>query len=670
MKRFIGISLMTAIAMKAMACAIPETHNYYLFSPITGQEFRQRVEKLTEDNWQAYLGTKQEYFYFNADDVIKAAQAKNDQLMVSYVQNLKRYLDCADQKRYEQWNYPTKAQLAARRQTLLNVRTYAQSKLKTRLRSQHALLFMRCNMMLGQHQENITFYKQTASQFIESVYRDMMENIYAGALLKTGHEVEAAQLFAQQGDYASLMTMYYKRRSCQAIEQEYQRDPNSAVLPFLLKDFVNNTQEAVDGPDAMPGKLFIRDIQQKEARQMCQLANRVLSEAKTTTPALWKSAKAWIEFLLGNRKQAATDIVAAAQLAGTERMMDCTRVLMLYITAAQAPSSERFDDYLSDELQWLDERTSTDDEYYSNAKDRLVHQVLVDKYAHQPVRAASLLKSAHASLFDTYVDTMKVATLQQYLNFVASPTQNKLDKYLRVKQDVNRQEMVDLIGTKYLRLKQWQQAIRWLQQVPVSFYNEQGYAVYAANRRYDVEPWIKRQWLKRTLEYGGTKWNLKSNPKIDFAREMQEKELGLTLLDGADRQKLCYDLAVRYAQAHFTGDCWFLMRNGKSVSDTLRVNEADLAKTAIELLQQAALTTDAKLKEKVLFALAYKGLYTNPWYQEEWNDAKMKYDRHPDSLSPQYKAFAALADFEKRNSTPSTYVSRCDEFKQFKKQYK
>ena len=648
MKRFIGISLMTAIAMKAMACAIPETHNYYLFSPITGQEFRQRVEKLTEDNWQAYLGTKQEYFYFNADDVIKAAQAKNDQLMVSYVQNLKRYLDCADQKRYEQWNYPTKAQLAARRQTLLNVRTYAQSKLKTRLRSQHALLFMRCNMMLGQHQENITFYKQTASQFIESVYRDMMENIYAGALLKTGHEVEAAQLFAQQGDYASLMTMYYKRRSCQAIEQEYQRDPNSAVLPFLLKDFVNNTQEAVDGPDAMPGKLFIRDIQQNEARQMCQLANRVLSEAKTTTPALWKSAKAWIEFLLGNRKQAATDIVAAAQ----------------------APSSERFDDYLADELQWLDERTATDDEYYSNAKDRLVHQVLVDKYAHQPVRAASLLKSAHASLFDTYVDTMKVATLQQYLNFVASPTQNKLDKYLRVKQDVNRQEMVDLIGTKYLRLKQWQQAIRWLQQVPVSFYNEQGYAVYAANRRYDVEPWVKRQWLKRTLEYGGTKWNLKSNPKIDFAREMQEKELGLTLLDGADRQKLCYDLAVRYAQAHFTGDCWFLMRNGKSVSDTLRVNEADLAKTAIELLQQAALTTDAKLKEKVLFALAYKGLYTNPWYQEEWNDAKMKYDRHPDSLSPQYKAFAALADFEKRNSAPSTYVSRCDEFKQFKKQYK
>ena len=124
---------------------------------------------------------------------------------------------------------------------------------------------------------------------------------------------------------------------------------------------------------------------------------------------------------------------------------------------------------------------------------------------------------------------------------------------------------------------------------------------------------------------------------------------------------------MRYAQAHFTGDCWFLMRNGKSVSDTLRSNEADLAKTAIELLQQAALTTDAKLKEKALFALAYHGLYTTTWYQQEWNDAKMKYDRHPDPQSPQYKAFAALAAFEKRNKAVAPYVSRCDDYRQFSK---
>lgn len=38
--------------------------------------------------------------------------------------------------------------------------------------------------------------------------------------------------------------------------------------------------------------------------------------------------------------------------------------------------------------------------------------------------------------------------------------------------------------------------------------------------------------------------------------------------------------------------------------------------------------------------------------------------------SPQYRAFQGLADLEKQNpQNTSEYVSRCDEFIQFKKQY-
>ena len=201
MKRFITISLLTVMSLPMMACAWTDTHNYYLFSPYDSRdEFRDRAERLTEDNWKAYLGSNKEYFWFDADEVIKAAQKKNDALMVSYVRNLQKYLECANQKRQEQWDYPTKEELAQRTQTLRAVRTYAQGKLKSRLRSQHALLMMRCNMMLGLHRENISFWEQTGSQFIETVYRDMMQNIYAGALLKTGRDAEAGQLFAEQGD--------------------------------------------------------------------------------------------------------------------------------------------------------------------------------------------------------------------------------------------------------------------------------------------------------------------------------------------------------------------------------------------------------------------------------------------------------------------------------------
>lgn len=333
MKKFIIISLLTAITLPSFACAWGEPENPYLFSMYVQDNFKTRVERICNDNWKAYLGSTEEYFWFNADDVIKAARQKGDALMVSYVQNLKKYLDCVgikQSKQYE-WIYPTKQELANQQRNLQAVRTYAFSKIKTKLRSQHALLYMRCNMMLGRHQENINFWQQTASQFIETVYKDMMKNIYAGALYKTGREAEAGQMFAEMDDYESLMTIYYKKRSYLAISQHYKQNPNSKVLPFLLQDFVNNAQEAEDAKSegAFGGKLFIRDINLQESWQMQQFCELVIREGKTETPIMWKCAKAWLEYLSGKKQEAIKDIDAAMTLEGTDRMKDNARVIGL-----------------------------------------------------------------------------------------------------------------------------------------------------------------------------------------------------------------------------------------------------------------------------------------------------------------------------------------------------
>ena len=184
----------------------------------------------------------------------------------SSIENLN--LQIAERRKQYEWDYPTPQDISAQQRKLQIVRLYALGKIKTKLRSQHALLYMRCNMMLGQHKDNITFWEQTASQFINTVYKDMMKNIYAGALYKTGRTAEAGELFAEMDDYESLMTIYYKKRSYLAISQQYKQNPNAKVLPFLLQDFVNNAQEAQDakGEGAIGGKLFIRDINQQESR--------------------------------------------------------------------------------------------------------------------------------------------------------------------------------------------------------------------------------------------------------------------------------------------------------------------------------------------------------------------------------------------------------------------
>ena len=151
MRKFIIISLLSAMTLPTLACIWGERTNPYLFSLYRQTEFRELAQNTCDNNWQAYLGTSEDYFWFNADEIIKAARKKNDALMVSYVQNLQKYLKCVDveqSKQYE-WNYPSKEDLATQQRDLQAIRTYALGKTKTKLRSQHALLYMRTS---GEHQ--------------------------------------------------------------------------------------------------------------------------------------------------------------------------------------------------------------------------------------------------------------------------------------------------------------------------------------------------------------------------------------------------------------------------------------------------------------------------------------------------------------------------------------
>ena len=672
MKKFIIISLLSALTLPTFACGWYGTDNYYLFSAYVSKDFKTRVQKICEDNWKAYLGSTEEYFWFNAEEVTKAARQKGDALMVSYVENLQKYLDCVDveQRKQYEWDYPSKEDIDAQKRNLQAVRSYALSKTKSKLRSQHALLYMRCNMMLGRHQENITFWEQTASQYIETVYKDMMKNIYAGALYKTGQEDKAGEMFAEMDDYQSLMTQYYKKRSYLAISQHYKRNPNSKVLPFLLTDFVNNTQEAHDHD--LGGKLFIRDISDQEAWQMIQFCELVVREGKTEVPIMWKSAKVWLEYMTGKKKEAAKDIDDAMNLEGTERMKDNARVLKLYITAIEAKQSTDFDDYLATELKWLTEKDE-EDGFFNRAKYRLTSQALIDHYRNSPERAIALTKVMQAGMEKFDIDTLRVDKLEKYLFYTNTPAKNALDKYLKSCYHENDTAISELIGTKYMRLAQWDKAIMWLEHVPVSYYNNNmsnEYLCYSLLRNVEVEPWIKRQWVDTSKLYDREfKWW--KQLKVDFCKEVQMMESSLNLLKGKALEQRYYNLAVRYAQINVKGDCWWMLRSSKSVYDSIRVNEVDFSIKAQEMLQKAAMSSDQALQRKAIFAMGWRELYfgNNYWRDEVWDSYVGDFVRKYNTSSPQYRAFQGLYD-QVGNQPKEDYIRKCDEYDSFKNYYR
>ena len=682
MKRFIITNLLAAVVLPMLACAGIGTYNYYLFSLYEGTEFSDRMQRICNSNWKAYLGLNEDaWFSFDADAVAEAAQKKNDQLMVSYVKELEKYLDVASSVYSDSWDYPSKETLADRKTKLESVRTYAATKLRTALRSQHALLYMRANMMLNRHAENVTFWETVANQYIESVYKDMMKNIYAGALYKTGQESKAGELFAEQGDYSSLMTVYYLKRSCKSISDVYQQDANARVLPFLLQDFVNNAQEADDVNKegaGLGGKLFIRDISKTEAQQMIALCEQAVNEQKSENLIMWQTAKAWLEYMFADKQQSLADIVKACSMQGTERMADCARIIRIYIEAALTKQGEDFDNWIGKELRWLHEKSygASDYGYHYNAYTRIIQQQMAKRYSQEgsAERAVGLYSTGNFGDASYYLDTTSIANVQKYATYLTSTPQTELDRFVQyaVAQgngEVSADQTNDLLGTKYLRLCQWENAIEWLSKVPAAYYAQKGYAAYAALRKTNVEPWMKRQWLTSKQAYDEDGWILPGNPKLLFAQEMLSMEGQLNILTDDARLQCCYDLAVRYAQANFTGDCWFLMRDTKSLSDTVRPNEVDLGAKALSLLREASEATDLKLKEKALFALSYGDLLKELWYDAKWNSDKGDYDITPNRTSQQWLAFAKLAEFEKSIEERAPYVTLCDEYDTFSRFY-
>ena len=679
MRRFIIISLLLSMAaLRSVGCMWSPTHNYYLFCCCNPQCFQDYVYKTCDDNWNVYTDGALEYGY-SSDKIIEVARQKGDALMVSYVNHLDSYLDICREIMYA-WEYPTKEELAERNQQLRNIKAYAQQKLTTRLRSQHALLLMRCNMLLELHQENIDFWEQTASQYIETVYKDMMKNIYAGALLHRGRKAEAIEVFAAQGDYQSLYTYYYKGRSANAITREYEENPNSPVLPFLLQDFANNAQEAYDAEHelGMEGKLFIRNISHDEAMQMRRLAQRVLKEGKTRNPALWKSEEAWLTWLFGNRRDALAMINQAVTMEGTEQSLENARVLQLFMRYDQGTPGPEYDRQLAAELQWLEQRTKeTGGEmerygmpnHYFQVFDRLIHQVLIGKYdraGRSEVSTALLAVYDHdgySSALAERMDTLTVAQVEAYASYNKTTPSTPLHQWLTAHTAYDDTFMHEFIATKYLRQAQWDQAIAHLKQVPLSFVGQQAIAVYMAARNYKVEPWMKRQNHETADDASG----LRSSQKLDFANEMKQMEADYQRLTGEARAQQAYQLAVRNMQACVYGDAWYLTRYGKSCMDSLRTDEVDWLARADALLDVAAQSSNFQLREKALFAKAF--LPGDPWQEQVWNDQTYEFEWLLRPRSHQYRALTVLLDFEQKNATrTSGYVSRCDVLKQFKKQ--
>lgn len=704
------ISIMALmLSVEGFACAGMGTHNYYLFSVFNREKMGQSLftERL-DAFWKNYTNGLVDEWRWHDKEIYAYAQQKGDKDMVAYLDELKKYLDISDQMQ-ETWDYPTKEQLAERKQTLQNMIVKADAHRNGKMGVQWRLLRMRANMVLGKHQDNLTYWHNVASQLSPSVYKDMMQNIYAGALMNTGNRIEACNEFARQGDMLSMKWGMRNYRNIAGIKTIYAENPNMAVLSYLVQDFVNNAQETLDSytkdekgemipvDDEWMRMVDARVASKQDVDEFIGFAQKVLKEKKTDSPALWKAAIGELQYLYGHHDEAMKTLDEAVKMAGTKRMKDNARAIRLVASVGSKRfQKSSYQKWVVEEMRWLVTKSKEDGGYYNHYRevmDRLIYTELSPRYEKMGDKnlANALLalyendsvmwgeqsesmpdnswNPNYSGYYYYELSELSADQLVDYYQWLKTKSKGELEAWAKQAVRMEDNYYLDLIGTRYMSEGKFEKAIDYLKNIPWSFLEGQNISYYMAHRDYSKPRWEGRQRFgKDVVTEGAHLATLSKNPKLDFCKDIVNMEAQLPVARQGVREDLAYKLATRYFQASVYGDCWYLTDYGwSSYIDTLSTKERLFVDKTIEYLNISKQSTDMQMRLKSLYALAY--IPVEPWCDEDydWQTGATTYlplrDNH------QYKALNELDHFlsiHKNISTPN-YVSKCDVLKQFRK---
>lgn len=707
-------------------------HNYYMFSVFNRDQTSPAYLYDIASYWQKYAGNTSSvnlsFYRWNKEDILKVAKHKKDAGMLSYLGSLNAYLDACEKLNPNAWNYASKQERLLIQQSLTRLNNASKIYKGTQLKSQYALLRMRTNMMKGFHQQNITYWNAIASRLPKSPWREAMRNIYARALWKTGKHHQALEIYAEQGDMASIRVLARNYRNLAGIQSIYFKNPNSAMLTYLVQDFVNNCQQTIDSRNQNPiNKEWIEEIgakviYQKEALSFITFANKVIAEDKTQNPCLWRSATAMLHYLYGYQQEAWKESTEAITLDGTQRMKDNARAIRLLVSTRNVQVDSDYPQYLVGEFKWLNEMAKGEstrakgenpknddftnpDIHYVEVKERVAYRALYNRFKtiadkakkedrQEDGRNYESMATAMYGMMDAYMrtfykeqqneeyisrylysseyairlDSLSAQQLADYYRFITSPHQDAFEQYVCQSLYRNANFFKDMIGTKYLAEGNFGEAARWQKDVSLDFINNQAISFYAEKRSYAVPYWFNHQKVNDSDMWSiqGSYAHLKENPKWKFCQEMNQLIGQYNVArEGESREKLAYELATRYYQASCYGDCWYLTHYGKSVADSARTGEADFAAIAQDYLKISKQSSNLTLRYHSLYALSSIGI--DPWFKITY-DANWKEQKLLQPQSAQYQAMMEWSKFcHQHPEIVDQYTTRCDVLKQFEK---
>lgn len=700
----INMSILCATAASACVWSVPERWYMYEFSTA---DFTKRFSDENYRFWNRYCDTGHENWWVSTDDMLKSAEKKNDAPMVEYLHALDGYLNVSNKYAFDDWEYPTAQELAQKRAKIKELHDLAARHQSGPLSDRWLLLLMRTNLLSKNYDENIGLWETKGSKVPAGYVKEMMHNIYANALLNKGRKIDAWNIYADQNDNQSLLWSVRKYTNLAGIKDIYNLYPDAPVHKYLLKQYVNTLQEAVDyhydklhrqiedaeqhddGTFAdyvkeVYGNAYaqISDDYMTEIKDFVAFANQVANEGRTDNPCMWETAAALCAYYIGDYAKARGMIDSAmAMKADSDTNCMARRIRMLIYTSSDDISSPEFKKFIVGELRWLDSRIDAGGGMeWKNARDRILNLGLTKNYDERNCKDLALLMAVcrdYVRCDKDYVTGTMTADIyphssdyiKKLYDMLDNPGDDPLRQYVASKIVLSDDFRNDILGTKYLQEGKWAQAIPVLEKVDKAYLEKQPIAFYAARRDYNIPAWQGHQSVgDNNYEEMQKPVHLTRNAKVGFCRDMIRLIAEYDTAAQHEKELAALKLAVALYQASRFGQCWYLSQYGFTQYETYPVLDSELAGKAIGYLRECSGSSDPGIKAQALFGLAYAA--PGPWitFGYEWNGNEYRDTVSVDKKSQQYAALLQLTDLLKTTpSAATTDISRCDVLKMFRR---
>ncbi len=503
----------------------------------------------------------------------------------------------------------------------------------------------------------------------------------------------------EKANMLGMFALYGVGYRLETIQKIYALNPSSPLLDILAVREINKLEEQYLTPQLNREKggkayysLWESDadtaLNNDQVIKTASFFEKLAEDTHISNRGLYYAGSAYTSFINKDYEKAKQLITAAKKSSLTDKINDQLQLIGLLTEINEKKQLDAAtESAILPALNWLEEKAKKDEEYklfYRN----LFSQIIAQKYQQQKdnYKAALCYAVADMKSFNKIDDNdynlygngiefvrneMNTDQILKLYDLLESKSNSVYNNYLISHASFTINQVIDVVGTSYLRDFNFRKAAEWLKKSK----NSDSLQTYNYNyitekeSRINVNPFYDyiNDWNRydKSLE--------KAYTKLILAQKLLDLQSGLDTIKTTERKaKACYQLATAFYNMSYYGNAWMAMAYDRTTTDWNRGNysttwekeyygvykAAQYYHKAYELstnkeFKAAALFLEAKCTQRQIPLPTYH--YNNyDTYEKEMNEFQEKFMNN--SLFPKFQKEFGDTKFYKYASNRCSYL--------------